>query len=122
MRTKRFRYFEGDGGYGIINTGTGNDLFFEEFTGRYLYTCKSAVEAAKNNTNQELVGGVYVSCGTFYDYLNFPVSTVGNMLGWRSDDGLIDIVYSYGPAPDGRPCTIMTFRKLPTVNYDHYAW
>lgn len=76
----------------IFETGKGDTLFLEYYSGRWFKSSINAVEAAKNTINARLNSYDYVSLNEFYEELGLAGTGLGNDLGWnRYYDGLIDV-------------------------------
>ena len=118
QQMQQLNTMDSDGRDLIYDTGKGKDIFCEESCGRLFYSSRAAVEEAVNLVNERLNSGVCVSLNTLYYYLGIPETGLGNIVGWRSGDGLVKIDWSYGPTQDGRSCSIIDFMRPPRVDYD----
>lgn len=99
----------------IFDTGKGETLFHDYYSGRWFRSSVNAVEAAKNAVNANLNSYDYVSLNEFYDELGLPHIGLGNDLGWnRYYDGLIDV---YTTKDNGAPFYTVVCSVQPKYDY-----
>ena len=86
-----------------------------------LYFQSSAIELRKieNELNRELNDSCYVSLNDFYDAIDQPHTTVGDEVGWSSNDR-IELDLTPGLTPDEVPCIVVDFLKRPTTGYREF--
>lgn len=101
----------------------GKVLVLDLFTGRYFRSTQEMIRSAMNDINERLtIGGEeYVSLNEFYIILGgLEQSIVGEVLGF-STRNLVDMNFSTAiaaPEQGGVPCLTISFRALPTSDYD----
>lgn len=99
----------------IFETGRGDTLFLEYYSGRWFKSSINAVEAAKNTVNSRLNSYDYVSLNEFYDELGLAHTGLGDDLGWnRYYDGLIDI---NTVSDNGAPFYVVSCSVQPRYDY-----
>ena len=57
----------------------------------------------------------------FYDEVGLKHTALGGSLGWKVDDGMIDISFTTCLADDGTPCLVYRFSREPGPGFDIYA-
>lgn len=97
----------------IHNPGGGAELCFEMFTGRYFWSEANYIHAAMNKLNEELLSEDFKSLNEFYYELGLPSVEIGDTVGWKLDDGLIDLILGSRLSPDGRPCITVDMVNRP---------
>lgn len=93
---------------------------------RYFYVDYETVYAAVNKLNNEINNGIngYVSLNDFYSEIHVKTTKYGDMLGWSTETGLIEIpdknVLRYAGTPNGWPCWILEFVNPPQYEYQFF--
>lgn len=101
--------------------GHGNVLCCDGSFGRYFYSDAESLQQAANRLNWRMNTGSesYVSLNEFYMEIGLSPVSVGDLLGWHRDTGLIDL-HKSSILVDGRiPCLVISHKNPP--KYD-YAW
>ena len=101
----------------VIITGKGNTLCYDTFNGRYFYSDIDQIKKAINELNRKMLNEMYVSLNDFYSELDLKVSSNGYELGWKLDDGLIEVDFSSQISDDGRPCLVIDYLVAPRYDY-----
>ena len=101
----------------VIVTGKGNTLCYDAFNSRYFYSDIDQIKRAINELNRIMLNQMYVSLNDFYDELNLKHSGNGDELGWKLDDGFIEIDFSSQLSDDGRPCLVIEYMVAPRYDY-----
>lgn len=111
----------------VINTGSGDSLYFEKYSSRYFRASREYIDHARNTFNAKLLDFDSLSINDWLECLGLPYlddETTGSILGWRIDDvrrkcggHMLDIEYSYHPASNGEPCGHICMDARPIVNY-----
>lgn len=101
-------------------TGTGNQLCFDTFTGRYFRSTAAHVQKIVNDLNEEINRFGYVCLNDFYSGVGLRNTEVGEMLGWGTE-GLIDVGYSSQLTEDNEPVLAITFIRRPITDYDKFG-
>lgn len=104
----------------IEPTGTGNQLCFDTFTGRYFRSTAAHVQKIVNDMNEEINRFGYVCLNDFYSGVGLRNTEVGDMLGWGSE-GLIDVGYSSQLTEDNEPVLAISFLRRPITDYDKFG-
>ena len=100
----------------IVVTGKGAVPFLDSFTGIWFESSMEDVKHAINRLNHKLNHDGYASLNDFYDYLGVANTTMGNILGWDSDE-LLDPYITTTVTDDERPAFHMEYRKVPFDSY-----
>lgn len=93
----------------IIDTGKGDLIYMDVYTGRYFRSSKVAIESAVNDINYQLVGDMFVSLNEFYDRIGLPAVKLGDQFGFDVNKGMLHVEYSYGETPDGNHCILLDY-------------
>lgn len=104
----------------ILQTGTGDDLFFDKLTGRYFLSSRNAIEKAVNDLNWRMTRGgeSYESLNDYYNEIKIEeIQPLGDALGWNVDNGLIEAQFDSKLDPHGRPCVVVYFSRMPRYGY-----
>lgn len=101
-------------------TGTGNQLCFDTFTGRYFRSTATHIQKIVNDLNAEINNFGYVCLNDFYSGVGLRNVEVGDMLGWGTES-LIDVGYSSQLTEDNEPVLTITFNKRPIIDYDKFG-
>lgn len=106
----------------VFVTGNGTSLFYDPLSGRYFESDINKVEKAVNNLNWSMNNGnePYISLTQLYDELGLSHTGVSDNIGWKVEDGNIELAVSAQVADDGRPCLVMDFLRAPEYGYDRY--
>lgn len=94
-------------------------IFYEYTSGRYFTARKSELIAARDRFNMKLASGYeqYMTLNEWYDEIGISHTTIGDTLGWNSENRLdIDISEPF-KTPDDRLCWILNYDKVPPI-YD----
>ena len=75
------------------------------------------IKKAINELNRKMLNEMYVSLNDFYSELDLKLSNNGYELGWKLDDGLIDVDFSSQISDDGRPCLVIDYLVAPRYDY-----
>ena len=75
----------------IAETGTGDLLCFDTFSGRYFRSSAEAIHAAESKLNKALIGGEFVQINDLYYELGLMPLKYGDRFGWEA--------YGSGVAP-----------------------
>lgn len=106
----------------VFVTGNGTSLFYDPLSGRYFESDMNKVEKAVNNLNWSMNNGnePYISLTQLYDELGLSHTGVSDEIGWKVEDGNIELAVSAQVSDDGRPCLVMDFLRAPEYGYDRY--
>lgn len=103
----------------IIVTGKGSTRFLEPVSGRRFMFDIEKLKRAENTLNATLLHDItgYVSMNDLYDELGLEHTSLGDSIGWNTDE-LLDIDYSAQVDEDGVPCIVIDYRVPPRYGYD----
>lgn len=104
----------------IVLTEKGDSLCYEPLSGRYFRSDVETIKRAINELNSRLLKEGYVSLNDFYYEVELEETKLGNDLGWRYENSLIDIHFSAQVASSGEPCLVIDFTITP--EYDFEKW
>ena len=105
----------------VIFAGNGKTLCHDAITGRYFDSDKITIERAVNELNRRMTSGMemYVSLNEFYDAIKLPrVTPMGDELGWRVDNGLIEIHYGAVLTTEDEPCMVIEHLIPPEYGFN----
>ena len=99
----------------IIVTDKGTTRCYDYLSGRYFYSDVDTINKAIIELNRMIVTDMcgYASLNDFYDELGLDHTGIGDDLGWRIDDGRIDISFSAKVSSDGVPCLVLDYSVAP---------
>lgn len=105
----------------VIVTGNGKTLCFDPISGRYFMCSIETIKKAENTLNKQMLHDIsgYVSLNEFYDELGLDHTSVGNDLGWNTNQ-LIDIDFSSQLNDNGEPSVVLDYLVAP--KYDYYKF
>lgn len=98
----------------IILLDDGDELCYDEWSGRYFKSSMAKLEHAINMVNRTLVsssGGEDVSLNELYEWLGLPYIKMGNDFGWSGEP--IEGRFGATTAADGRPTISFGFYPAP---------
>ena len=101
----------------VIIAGSGDVLCFEPLTGRYFNSTIEQIKAAENKVNYEIIHFDYCSLSHFFDEIGLRPTDYSDMVGWNVANRL-DIDFTTTMAEDNRPCLVIGFKKMPSLEYD----
>jgi len=105
----------------VIVTSKGSTLCFESISGRYFNSDIEAIRRAENAINKRMLDEMYVSLSEFYDELDLDHTALSDSLGWKLDDGLIELIFSSHISDDGKPCIVIDYRKAPEYDFSRFV-
>ena len=104
----------------VFITEKGNTLCYDTISGRYFKSDIDRIKIAENAINKQLLDEMYVSLNDLYDELDLDHTKLGDELGWKIDDGLVELYFSSQLADDGTPCVVMDFTRAPKYNFSNF--
>lgn len=107
-----------DNGYSVISTGHGQDLFFDDWSGRWFYSDINFIKAKINDLNYQLMNDLYISVNEYYEALDLDPIGAGEELGWNVDYGMLDMQYFAKLDDADRVYTVLKFRNEPCAKWD----
>lgn len=103
----------------VINTGNGDTLIYDSFSGRYFRSSVNAVESAVNNVNKSLLNDYFITVNEFYNELCIPTIGAGSLIGWKSDKEMVEIYFDSDIDSNGNPYLILSYRNIPVPLYEY---
>ena len=98
------------------STNGGSVLCYDMYIGRYFYADKTIIQTAINDFNDKLMKDGEKPLNDLYYLLGLEEVTVGNIVGWDANHGIIEIAYTSTLTPDGVPALAFDFyRNMPRV-------
>lgn len=106
----------------VIVTGNGKTLCFDPISGRYFMCSIETIKRAENTLNKQMLHDIsgYVSLNEFYDELGLDHTSVGNDLGWNTNQ-LIDIDFSSQLNDNGEPSVVLDYLVAPKCDYYNFS-
>lgn len=104
----------------IVVTNGGSQLFLDRYTERLFESDMETVRGAVNDLNEVIFNDMYASLNDFYRLLGVPTSTVGEELGWTTDN-LLKVRYSTQLYEGKRAAVVIDFEKAPIRNYNRFG-
>lgn len=106
----------------VIITGNGKTLCFDPISGRYFMCSIETIKKAENTLNKQMLHDIsgYVSLNEFYDELGLNHTSVGNDLGWNTNQ-LIDIDFSSQLNDNGEPSVVLDYLVAPKCDYYNFS-
>lgn len=106
----------------VIITGNGKTLCFDPISGRYFMCSIEMIKKAENTLNKQMLHDIsgYVSLNEFYDELGLDHTSVGNDLGWNTNQ-LIDIDFSSQLNDNGEPSVVLDYLVAPKCDYYNFS-
>lgn len=104
----------------IIITDRGNTLCYDAHAGRYFKSDIDKLKKVENEINKKLLDEGYIALNDFYDAIGLEGTDVGRDLGWRVEQGLLELDFSSQLTKDGTPCLVIDYNTLPQYNFDKW--
>jgi Family of unknown function (DUF6353) len=101
----------------VIVTGGGEQLCYDDLTGRYFRSDIEAIRRACNEINATVIKDMYVPHNDFYALIGLPDVRIGEELGWNLDHLMELIFTSHLREEDGVPCLAIQYKDLPIAQY-----
>lgn len=103
----------------VIVTGNGKTLCFDPISGRYFMCSIEVIKRAENELNKQMLHDIsgYVSLNEFYDELGLDHTSIGDDLGWNTDQ-LIDIAFSSQLNDNGEPSVVLDYLVAPKYDFN----
>lgn len=101
----------------VIITSGGETLCYDSLSGRYFKSDIEKIKHAVNILNKQMMDEMYVYLNDFYCEIGLSCVDIGDDLGWRIDDELIDLYFSSHITSDGTPCVVINYTNPPTYDF-----
>lgn len=102
----------------VILTGKGRTLCFETLSGRYFYSDIDTIKQVENKLNHKLLRNDTLSLSEFYYEIGLDATSISDDLGWRIDNGLINLYFDSQLTPNGEPCVVIDYETVPKYGYN----
>ena len=93
-------------------------LCCEPISKRYFKSTINVIDRAINHINRETLCNMYASLNDFYYEIGLEGTDYGDIIGWNSDKGLIEIRYSSQITKDVQPCLVLEYNIQPFNDYN----
>lgn len=112
---------------GSMQVHPGNQLFYDEFSGRYFESTMEKLISAQYSINRQisLTGGAYLN--EFYAELDIPPTDYGEHLGWSSGllcdyqwSDWLEFGHEKTYIDDDLECIMVTFSMEPMFDFEYY--
>lgn len=101
----------------VIIAGSGDVLCFEPLTGRYFNSTIETIKKAENKVNYEIIHYDSCSLSVFFEEVGLAPTDYSDIVGWNVNNRM-EVHFSTTMSEDGRPCLVIGFTKMPSMNYD----
>lgn len=98
----------------VIITGGGNELCYDDWSGRYFMGSVAKIESAVNEVNRRLMEDGDVTLNYFYENIGLPSASMGENFGWSGKK--IEARFGAVQSSDGRPAIGVWFQPEPKNN------
>lgn len=98
-------------------SSTKGTLCYDAISDRYFRSNIIDIKKAVNEINRLMLDECYVSLNELYYEIGLPPLPIGDELGWRIDDGLIDVATSSQLAENDEPCLVIEFLAKPSFHF-----
>lgn len=105
----------------IINTGAGNTLCYDDYSGRYFYSDPEYIRKCVNDVNEQLRDDYYMSLNEFYSMLKLKDVKLGDDLGFCMEDGYLNLSFSATLTDDNQPCLVLNYDVSPKYGYGDFG-
>lgn len=109
----------------IAQTGHGNVLCYDDYSGRYFYCDPEYIRKVVNDVNEQLHGDIYVSLNEFYERLGLSNIKLGEDIGFCEEDGNVSVSFSSTLATigdrDNIPCLVLNYDVSPKYGFGDFS-
>src|SRR5436190_2434708 len=99
----------------VMITSNGDELCYDDWSGRYFTGSFANLESAINNINRLIIDNGDASLNDFYEYVGLPPIPMGNSFGW-SGGSKVEGRFGSVTAKDGRLAHSIWFHEAPKEN------
>jgi len=101
-----------------ICEGSGEQLCYDGMSGRYFKSDMESLRRAENNLNRRMLEEMAISLNDYYYELGLKSNTVGEIVGWDVDDGMLNLSISSILSETGKACIFVEPELPPQRNYN----
>lgn len=94
----------------------GESLCYDSVSGRYFKSDIETIRRAVNDVNQSVINHMYVSHNDFYLAIGLPPVSLGEELGWTTDN-MMEIDFSSILTEENKPALYLDYRVGPIRDY-----
>lgn len=102
----------------IVFLGKGNQLCYDDYSGRYFKSDAETIRRAENQINNQLLNSMYASLNDFWNAIGLEDTKLGENLGWTSDH-MMHLDFTSKLTDDGQACLVIDYLVLPKYDYFH---
>ena len=102
----------------LIVTSNGNSLCYDVISGRYFTSDIESIKEIINKLNRRLTYENYISLNEYYDEIGLPQIKMGETIGWKLDNGLIEPAFGAILDDKGKAVISIEFLVLPSEDYN----
>lgn len=104
----------------VIITGKGKTLCYDAYTDRYFESDVDRIRRAINDLNYRMTTGMEmsISLNEFRAAIDLPTIPIGEEVGWRVDEGLIDIHFSAHVTDNDRAAIVLEYLIPPKYGFN----
>lgn len=104
----------------VIIAGSGDVLCLEPLTGRYFNSTVETIKRAENKVNYDIIHYDSCSLSNFFEEVGLTPTDYSDMVGWNVNNRM-EVSFSTAMTEDKRPCLVIGFNRMPSIDYDK-AW
>lgn len=104
----------------VIITDKGDTLCHNALLGGYFKSDVETIKSGVNEANRQLLQDSYISLNELHDWLGLDHTKIGDYIGWNIEQGMIEVDFSSQLTPDGTPCVVVDFDKMPQYDFDKW--
>lgn len=99
----------------IIMTKKGETLCYDKLSSRYFRSDLEHIRRSQNDFNQSLLQEMYKTLNEFYDLIDLENTKLGQSMGWKVENGMLEIIFSAKISDEGEPCIVLDYRNGPVL-------
>lgn len=97
----------------VIDTGKGDDLFFDPYCGRYFRSDAEEIKKELNELNHSFLLDQTVTLNDIYEWMNLEVTELGDYVMYDVSEGLIELALSSKLTVNDEPCVVFHINNEP---------
>lgn len=101
----------------VFITPKGNTLCMDSISGRYFKSDIDTIKKAVNELNRVMTYENYISLNEFYHKIGLEPIKNSDRLGWKLEDGLIELDFSTCLSENDEPCVVVDY-SAPKYDFD----
>lgn len=101
----------------IVQTGAGDQLFYEVISGRYFNHDIERIRKIQNDINQSVINGRdNISVNDVYYRLGLATTALMDEIGWNTSN-MLEFRFTTKLADNGRACVVLGYEHLPLNSF-----